>query len=369
MDNNMQKTFGGMPNMEFVIDSDGTLLASWDWAKPGELKSFLEKKLGSSGISDEEWKEVSKRKPMMISLRDNDEVPGTEVPRPALSLLEVELIAKSGEEKPPLTLKAGTLPPEVTPGGLSRIYLTITPDEKSGLHFDNEVASVINLAEAKGIELQKDKILAGRRRSGEDIYPHSLGVMWSRDKGTKNMEFVANVVAKMAKAEEPSQEFKASFKVSGPVPEIKKSMDEVLTSQLPAKEKLMELKCDPTGKEKGPFSIDAAIFHDQANPGQGMIFLTLKVDAPGGFEWNNLASPPELKLKPVSGIELEKNLILAGKRSGSGDTEDRILAFWWKREQGANKIVLDISPTVWVCSDKEGWCRRFEVPHRITGDI
>jgi uncharacterized protein (DUF885 family) len=30
MDNTLQKTFGGMPNMEFVIDKDGTLLASWD---------------------------------------------------------------------------------------------------------------------------------------------------------------------------------------------------------------------------------------------------------------------------------------------------------------------------------------------------
>jgi hypothetical protein len=369
MDNTMQKTFGGMPNMEFVIDSDGTLLASWDWANPKQLKKFLEEKIGPSGISDEEWKEISKREPMLVSLKDNDEVPGTEVPRSALSPLEVSLIAGPGEEKPPFTLKAGTLPPEVTPGGLSRIYLTITPDEESGLHFDNKAASVIHLAEAKGIELQKDKILAGERRSGVDIYPHTVAVMWSRDEGAKDMEFVATVVAKMAKEEEPSQELKASFRVSGPVPEIKKSMDEILSGQLPAKEKLMELKCSPTGKEKGPISIDAAIFHDQANPGQGMIYLFLKVDTPGGFEWNNLASPPEVKLKPVSGIELEKNIILAGKRTGSEDTEDRILAFWWKREQGAKKIVLDITTTVWICSHKEGWCRRFEVPYRITGDI
>ena len=364
----MQKTFGGMPNMEFVIDSDGTLLASWDWANPEKLKEFLEKKVGPTGISDEEWKEISTNKPMLVSLKDNDEVPGTEVPRSALSPLEVNLIAEQGEEKPPLTLKAGTLPPEVTPGGMSRIYLTITPNEESGLHFDNKAASVIHLAEAKGIELQKDKILAGERRSGMDIYPHTVAVMWSRDEGAKDMEFIATVVAMMAKEEGPSQELKTSFKVSGPVPEIKKSIDEVLSGQLPAKEKLAELKCSPTGKEKDPISIDAAIFHDQANPGQGMIYLFLKVDAPGGFKWNNLASPPEVKLKPISGIELEKNIILAGERAGSEDTEDRILAFWWKREQGAKKIVLDITPTAWVCSHKEGWCRRFEVPHRITGE-
>ncbi|HDZ26289.1 MAG TPA: hypothetical protein ENH65_07220 [Candidatus Aminicenantes bacterium] len=365
----MQKTFGGMPNMEFVIDSDGTLLASWEWANPKQLKEFLEKKVGPSGISDEEWKEISKKEPMLVSLKDNDEVPGTEVPRPALSPLEVNLIAEPGDEKPPFTLKAGTLPPEVTPGGLSRIYLTVTPDEESGLNFDKKVGSVIHLAEAKGIELQKDKILAGVRRSGVDIYPHTVAVMWSRDEGAKDMEFVATVVALMAKEEEPSQELKASFRVSGPVPEIKRSMDEILSGQLPAKEKLMELKCSPTGKEKSPISIDAAIFHDQANPGQGMIYLFLKVDAPGGFEWNNLASPPEVKLKPISGIELEKNIILAGKRSGSEDKEDRILAFWWKKEKGAKKIVLDVTPTVWVCSHKEGWCRRFEVSYRITGDI
>ena len=58
MENTAQKGFGGMPNMEFVIDSDGTLLASWDWADPNELKKFLEEKIGPSGISDDEWKEL-----------------------------------------------------------------------------------------------------------------------------------------------------------------------------------------------------------------------------------------------------------------------------------------------------------------------
>ena len=37
MNGTLQKTFGGMPNMEFVIDREGILLASWDWAKPEVL--------------------------------------------------------------------------------------------------------------------------------------------------------------------------------------------------------------------------------------------------------------------------------------------------------------------------------------------
>lgn len=73
MDNTLQKTFGGMPNMEFVIDKDGTLLASWDWAKPEELKKVLEERLGPSRISDEKWAELANQPRMAVSFANNDE--------------------------------------------------------------------------------------------------------------------------------------------------------------------------------------------------------------------------------------------------------------------------------------------------------
>jgi hypothetical protein len=64
---------------------------------------------------------------MAVSVANNDEVPATEVPLQALAPLKIKDV--SGEDAP-VFLEVGTLPPMVTPTGLSRMYLTITPDEK-----------------------------------------------------------------------------------------------------------------------------------------------------------------------------------------------------------------------------------------------
>ena len=39
IDNTMQKTYGRMPNSEFIIDPDGVLLESREWADPTKLKA------------------------------------------------------------------------------------------------------------------------------------------------------------------------------------------------------------------------------------------------------------------------------------------------------------------------------------------
>jgi hypothetical protein len=367
MDNNLQKTYGGMPNMEFVIDTDGTLLASWDWAKPEELKKLLEERLGPSEISDEKWAELANQPRMAVSFADNDEVPATEVPRQALSPLKIKDL--SGEETPVL-LEAGTLPPKVTPTGLSRMYLTVTPDEKGRAFFDNSVAIEISLENAQGIELQKDRLLAGKRRSGQDIYPHTVGVMWARNEGAENLEFTATVKATMGQGEdETSQEWTRTFHVYGSIPTLEKSMDEILPDKLPAEEKLRTLDCTQMSEDSLPYTLEAAIYNEVAHPGQGMVYLTLKVDDKSGYVWNNLASPPQISLKPVSGVELEKNSLQAGDREGEEDTDPRILAFWWKKESGAKEFVVEVTPDVWICNDDEGWCRRFGGTFRIAAKL
>ena len=250
---------------------------------------------------------------------------------------------------------------------MSRLYLTIQPEENSNAYFDNAEASVILFSEATGIKLIKDQVVTGKRRKGQDIYPHSLGVMWSQDKSAENMEFTATVKAKMGRGEEPAREWTAKFRVSGLIPSVKGSMDEILPDKLPAKGELKALQCKAAEEEKVPFSLNASIYHDPANPGQGMIYLFLNVDASSGYVWNNLASAPQVNLKPVSGIELEKNAIQAGSRNSEKDTDPRILAFWWKKTPEAKEIVLEATPTAWVYSDKQGWCRIFASTYRITG--
>lgn len=115
--------------------------------------------------------------------------------------------------------------------------------------------------------------------------------------------------------------------------------------------------------------MEASIYNEQAHPGQGMVYLTLKVDDKSGYVWNNLASPPQISLKPLSGVELEKNSIRAGDREGEEDTDPRILAFWWKKESGAREFVVEITPDVWICNNDEGWCRRFGGTFRIAAKL
>jgi hypothetical protein len=76
------------------------------------------------------------------------------------------------------------------------------------------VATEILLEEAKGIQLQKDKILAGKRRSGQDVYPHTVGVMWAQEEDAENLEFTAIVKATMGKGEEKSQVWTRTFRIS-----------------------------------------------------------------------------------------------------------------------------------------------------------
>jgi len=369
MDNTLQKTFGGMPNMEFVIGPDGKLLASWDWANPNKLKQFLEENVGPSGITEEEWGELSQRRGRAVSMGGNDEVPGTQVPHSALFPLKVERISEEDDGKPPFTLKAGTFPPRITPNGQSRLYLTIQPEPESGLHFDSKEASVILLADAKGIELQKDELKAGVLRRGEDVYPHTLGANWTQEEGAENMEFIATVVAKMAVGEEPAQEKTAKFRIAGAIPVISRSMDEILISQMPPKKQLKKLKSAVSKSEKVPFNVEAFIQVDRSNPKQGTGYLVLKIDADGGYKWNNLSDTQQVKMNSVSGVKLEKDTLVAGKRDYEEDTDDRIFTFKLALEPDAKQIAFEVIPEAWVCHSKQGWCREFVVPFKVTGKM
>lgn len=367
MDNTLQKTYGGMPNMEFVIDRDGTLLASWDWAKPEELKRLLEERLGPSGITPEEWAKLADQPGMAVSVADSDEVPATEVPRQSLAPLKIKDVSS---QEAPFLLEAGTLPPKVTPAGLSRLYLTITPDETSKAFFDNGVAAEILLEDAHGIQLQKDKIVAGKSRSGQDIYPHTVGVMWTPNEGAENLEFTATVKATMGQAgDQAKKEWTRAFRVYGSIPTLDKSMDEILPDKLPAKDKLGILECRQTSEDAVPYTVEASIYNEPAHPGQGLVYLTLRVDGGSGYVWNNLASPPQINLRSLSGVELEKNSLRAGDREGEEDTDPRILAFWWKKESGAKEFVVEVTPDVWICNNDEGWCRRFGGTFRISAKL
>jgi hypothetical protein len=369
MDNTLQKTFGGMPNMEFVIGPDGTLLASWNWANPNELKELLEEKVGPSGISEEEWGELSQRRGRRISLANNDEVPGTQVPHSALSSLKVERISKIGGGNSPFTLSAGTFPPGITPNGQSRLYLTIQPDTDSGLHFDSKEASVVLLTDAKGIQFQKDEVKAGTLRGGEDVYPHTVGANWTQEEGAENMEFIATVVAKMAAGEEPVQEKTVKFRIAGAIPVISRSMDEILITQLPKKNTLKKLKSTLAKSEDVPFDVEAFIQLDRSNPGQGTGYLVLKIDAAGGYKWNNLSDTQVVKMNSVSGVKLEKDTLMAGKRDYEEDTDDRIFTFKLALESGVKQISFEVTPEAWVCHSKQGWCREFVVPFKVTGKL
>ena len=363
MDNTLQKTYGGMPNADFIIDSDGNLLMSNEWADPVKVKEFLEDRIGPSNISDEEWKKLGEGGMMMMG--NNDEVPQIEVPR--LSMAPLEVAQKDGSTKKlPFTIEAGTLPPGITVEGTSRLYLTIKPDE--GVFFDNAEAPInIELANAKGITLKKDKLVSGRVRRGTDSYPHSLGVIWLPETGAEDMEFTATIVAKLGIKGQEKKEVSAKYHVSGAIPKAAGKTDEIAAARIPSLSQLQKLDSTPSTELAVPMSLETRIEHDTDNPGQGILYLILKVDSESGHHWNNLASAPEIALKGISGIKLEKDLLLGADRDEYDDKDDRILAVKFTLEKGAKEILFEATPAAWICNDEEGWCRYFDLIYKVNG--
>lgn len=354
-----------MPNMEFVIDKNGKLLASWEWADPDALKQFLEEKIGPSGISDEEWKALSVRQRRMTDLKDNDEVPGTQVPFSALSDLGVKLLPAAAGNNPPFKLEAGTLPPEITAAGQSRLYLTLHPDTANSFYFDSDSAPEILFSDTQGVELQKTRILAGKRRRIKDIYPHTLGVMWERKESAGSMSFTAEVTAKILQDDSPAQDWKVKYLISGPIPKTIHAVDEILPDKLPPMENLRFLKSTPRGDELIPFNINVYLASDQ-QPGDNQLgYLVFKLK--DGYKWNNLATETKANIKALTGIKLEKTELFSGRHPGEGDRDDRILVFKWAAAGVSAPIAMEIKTITWICHIEEGWCRRFAGTFRISG--
>ncbi|MGB2908806.1 MAG: hypothetical protein WBB73_17035 [Candidatus Aminicenantaceae bacterium] len=366
MDNTMQKTYGGMPNMDFIIDPDGKLLYSKDWADMDVLKEWLEANIGPSDIPEDEWAALGAADQTARAVGNNDEVPATEVPDTALHPLEVKRL--DGSDALPFSFEAATLPPNITAEGQSRLYFVVAPDTNKGVSFDKSEVVTVDFAEVRGINFIKDQLQSGKRRGrgddadDKDIYPHTLGVLWTQDGKASRMEFKATVTASLDMGEEIPKKVTASYLVSGTLPEATTIVDEVAASKIPAQ--LKAVTCQPTGNEVVPMDVAAKV--DMAN---NMLYLYLSVDDVGGHHWNNLSAPPTVTLKAVSGVAVEKVSLTAGQHEGDSDKEDRILVVPIALEPGASSFTIEIKPEAWICHDEEGWCRLFNKTYKITGKI
>jgi len=363
MENAMQKTYGGMPNMEFIIGPEGKLLYSKDWANPDELKEWLEANIGPSGIVEDDWAALGAADQTARAIGNNDEVPATEVPNLSLHPLNVKRM--DGSDALPFSFKAGTLPPNITAEGQSRLYFVVTPDTDKGVSFDKSEVITVDFAEVKGINFIKDQLQSGKRRSrggdgDKDIYPHTMGVLWSQDGEAGRMEFKATVTASLDMGEEAPKKVTATYMVSGDMPEATTVVDEVAPSKIPAE--LKAVTCQPTGNEVVPMDVTAKV--DAANQ---MLYIYLSVDDVGGHHWNNLSAPPTVTLKAVSGVTVGKTSLSAGQHEGDGDKEDRVLAVPIEVEPGASSFTIEVMPEAWICHDDEGWCRLFNKTYKITG--
>ena len=367
MDNTMQKTYGRRPNSEFIVSSDGTLLESTEWADPDKLKEWLEENLGPSGIPEEEWARLSQADQTARAVGNNDEVPLTEVPRQALHYLETSRLDANGDL--PFTLRAGTLPPNITSDGQSRLYFIITP--KTNTSFDKSQTITLDFTEVKGIKFIKDTLESGKRRSREeddaDVYPHTLGVLWSLEGGAAQMAFKAKVTATAKVGEADPQVFTAEYQVSGDVPEAPPITDQVAADKLPPEDKSILLQTKGTGSEAIPMEVEARIVTDPNNALQGTVFLYLKVEKATGHHWNNLSAPPTISLKPVSGVVLQKTTLNGTQHDGEGDTLDRVLAIRYNLVPGVKEFTFEVTPNAWICHDDEGWCRLFAKTYLILG--
>jgi len=362
MENTMQKTYGHMPNSGFVIGPDGTVLISREWANPTKLKEFLEEKIGPSGISDEEWKELGKPDKTMMAVGDNDEVPATEVPRSSLHALELKRLDEGKDL--PFSVEVRTLPSNITVEGQSRLYVTISPSTEKGITFDSNEQITVELTDVKGIELIKDTLIAGKRRSGDDIYPHTLGVLWTLKSKAARMEFKATVSALVKESDAEPRRITAQYLVSGEIPEPIIIADEISPDQVFMSSALIPLKSAAIGSEAVPMSVEAKL--DKENK---VIYLYLKVDKATGHKWNNLSSPPQVVLKSVSGLVLDKKILHCALHSGDDDAEDRILTVRFAADAASKEFVFEVTPEAWICNDELGWCRIFAETYRISGKL
>jgi len=367
MENTMQKTYGRRPNSEFIISPDGTLLESTEWADPDKLKEWLEKNIGPSGISEDKWTQLSEADQTARAVGNNDEVPMTEVPTQALHELKAERLDASGSL--PFVFFAGTLPPNITSDGQSRLYFRITPEKNTS--FDKAQTITLDITDVKGIKFIKDTLESGKRRSREeddlDVYPHTLGVLWSLEGSAAQMAFKANVTATMNVGNAGAEVFTAEYQVSGAVPEAPLITDQIAEDKLPPEGKAMLLETQSTGAEDIPMEVEARILPDSNNALQGTIFLHLKVEKATGHHWNNLSAPPNVALKPVSGVVLEKATLNGAQHDGEGDTLDRVLAVRYNLVPGAKEFSFEATPNAWICHDDEGWCRLFAKTYRVSG--
>jgi hypothetical protein len=363
MDNTLQKTYGGMPNADFIIDSDGTLLMSNEWADPDKVKAFLEDRFGPSNISDEEWEKLSQGGMAMTG--NNDEVPQMEVPRLALSTLAVKSLNET--ETLPYSVEAGTLPTGVTAEGKSRLYLTIRPDKDKNIIFDREEPPInIQLSDAKGISFGKDQLVSGKARNS-DNFPHSLGVIWTANEDAEDMEFLVSIKAKFGIEGQELTEKTSKFLISGPIPIGEAEADEVPAIQFQAVSQLEKLKMAKTSEDQVPMSMETRIELNPNDPQKGKIYFILNVDNDTGHKWNNLATAPEIAVSAVSGIKLDKELLKSGDRKDAEDAEKRILSVGFTLESGSNEVKFEATPQAWICNNDLGWCRYFDATYEVTG--
>lgn len=364
MDNSLQKTYGGMPNADFIIDSDGTLLLSNEWADPNKVKAFLEERFGPSDISDEKWEELGQRGRAMSG--NNDEVPQMDVPRLAMTALKVKNL--NGNEALPFSIEAGALPTGVTAEGKSRLYLTIRPDKDKNIIFDSDQAPInIQLSDPKGVSFGKDQLISGRARRGLDTFPHSLGVIWTANEGAEDMEFTVSVKAKVGTEGQEFTEKTAKFLITGPILKGVAKADEVPAVQFQAISQLEKLKIINTSEEKVPMSMETRVERDPNDPQKGKIYFILKVDNDTGHKWNNLASVPEIAINAISGIKLDKELIKAGDREDAEDADNRVLVVGFTLESGSDGVIIEATPQAWICNNDQGWCRYFDATYKVTG--
>ena len=81
------------------------------------------------------------------------------------------------------------------------------------------------------------------------------------------------------------------------------------------------MDCTQTSEESLPYTVEASFYDESTHPGQGLVYLTLRANDKSSYVWNNLASPPQISLKPVSGVVLHTGL---GRAVLPKDTQDAI---------------------------------------------
>jgi hypothetical protein len=141
LDGAIEKSLGGAPNSEFIINAEGVIIGKSFWHDPEALRQFLEEQVGRvanpTTVADLERERKDIEPPKLKS----GLVPPVKVPD-RMRLCEVTSLRPDGSKKPLFVKALVEAEPKLLKEGKGKLWLGFFPDPIYGMSLDNKAGSL-----------------------------------------------------------------------------------------------------------------------------------------------------------------------------------------------------------------------------------